>query len=77
MRTWSLILLTTLIVLSYCDSQTQPIEVVGKVVEVEPVALDVILSIYDRSVVLFTKGISPQITQLFENSIKNIIVITN
>lgn len=45
-------------------------------VEVEPVALDVILSIYDRSVVLLTHGISPQITQMFENSIKNIIAIS-
>jgi hypothetical protein len=58
MRTWLFILLSILVILSHCDPQTEPTQVVGRVVEVEPVALDVILSIYDRSVVLFTNGIS-------------------
>lgn len=45
-------------------------EITGKVVEIEPVALDVIISIYDRAIILFNHGIANSTTLLFEDSIK-------
>lgn len=54
----------------------QPIDVAGKVVEIEPVALDVILSIYDRTIVLFTNGIKADNTKMFEDAIKGVLGVS-
>lgn len=47
--------------------------VIGRVVEIQPVALDVILSIYDKTVVFFTNGLNKDHIELYENSIRDLV----
>lgn len=63
--------LVILTLLSPVESQSSG--VVKKVVEVEPVALDIILPIYERVVVLFTHGIDEQNTKIYEDSVQKLL----
>ena len=53
-NTLKTILILSFFCLALCEEQK--IEIVGKVVEIEPVALDVVIPLYENVVVLFHRG---------------------
>lgn len=71
----SLYLLFLLICSSFCSQiEENPSQIIKKVVEVEPVALQIILSIYERAVVYFTPNISSTNVKLYEEAVKKLLI---
>ena len=66
-NTLKITLILSLLCLAFSDDQKIQIE--GKVVEIEPVALDVVVPLYDNVVVFFHRGTTSQTSiSMFERA---------
>jgi hypothetical protein len=64
-KTTLILLIFILIWIPSVRSSQSNTDIVGKVVEIEPVALEVILPIYERVVVLFMNGVKENVMKFY------------